>query len=330
MRVVQMLLVWPLLWVQAGVLLTADGASLTVRSTYIGTIVGRSSTYDYGPSMIRDRGTYRMYWCSSQLDGQGDAIWYATSSDALRWSMYRVVLKPTPYSAETDDQPDGHVCDPTVIRVVGTYYMYYTAASLAGINNQVFLATSADGVTWTKYPSNHDPQPVIANPYFDGEYGIGQATVLFHDGVFYLYYTDAHTGSLSTQVTRSPDGIHWTVGTQAFASNNFVPAYLARYGIFFGVVARDEGSAIGIYYSLSADGVHWDPPTIDEAKKLPVPSSRNSAHNAGILTDGHGQVEGQMTYVYYGSGGTDPPNWDPTAWDIDVLRVTFRQRLNEG
>ncbi|MDX3764050.1 hypothetical protein [Streptomyces sp. AK02-04a] len=100
-----------------------------------------------------------------------------------------------------------------MIRVNGMYYLYYGgglySAGLPVKPCTIGLATSQDGIHWTR--ANRG-QPIISpamhrNP---GSYGSGQPTVSFHDGFFYMMYTDttgaASVGKGSAQyVLRSKD-----------------------------------------------------------------------------------------------------------------------------
>src|SRR5437588_4128796 len=143
------------------------------HSSYVKTVIVRPG-YDYAPTIMAEGNSYRMWWCGSAPTGNPyvDHIWTADSTDGLNWTRFRVAVPPAPL---------GLICDPSVVHVAGTYYMYFTGTSDAvnGTNNQVYLATSRDGEIWVKYPSDQQPNPVISLPAGTSGYGIGQPSVLF-------------------------------------------------------------------------------------------------------------------------------------------------------
>lgn len=296
-------------------------------TTFVGTAITRPGLYDYGPTIFYDGAIYHLYWCSLQEDGTGDAIMHATSKDGLVWINVQRVLTPTPFSEETAGQADGHVCDPSVVKVGGTYYLYYTAASLSGQNNQIFLSRSSDGVLWTKYPNNASPQPVIRNTAQSGQYGIGQSVVFYKDGKFWHYYTD--TDKAGEMLALASDGISFTVqneGKPVFAVTNYIPTFLVSYGIFFAISTQNELTNKGLYYSFSFDGIKWDPLVFDEKKKRAVGGNRGSLHNAGILGDSNQLVSGSVVRVFYGAGDQAPLDGLADAtWDIDMTDIALSQ-----
>lgn len=290
-----------------------------ITTSYKGTAITRNNLYDYGPSVIKDGTRYRVWWCSSDPDEHGDAIWQSYGLSKTRWTNFSMAFTRTPNSEENNNEIYGHVCDPAVIKVNGKYYMYYTGASLSGVNNQIFLATSTNGTTWTKYPSNSNPQPVIKNINMDGKYGFGQPSVIYKDSQFILYYTDVHGEPQYTHELRSVsnDGINFSQGVKVFEGNNFVVTFIKPLNKYFAIDPQDEWSPLGLYYSFSDDGIVWNPDRKSDNFKLPVPLYRKSAHNGGFLTNPLGLVENDYVYFYYGSG-------DGIAnWDIDVMRIYF-------
>lgn len=144
-------------------------------------------SYDYVPTVMKD-GNYRMWWCGyvRYSDAErGDAIYYSEAATMTGpWSTPRLVFEPR-FDADVFDSK--FTCDPSVVRVNGVYYMYYGAGVLYG---QIGVASSPDGITWTRLNGG---QPIIttARPISEAsEYGAGQPSVLFLDGYFYITYTD--------------------------------------------------------------------------------------------------------------------------------------------
>ncbi|NRN64336.1 Beta-xylosidase [Kibdelosporangium sp. 4NS15] len=123
-----------------------------------------------------------------------------------------------------------HTCDPSVIRVGGTYYLYYTGApNDHSSGNAIGLATSPDGVTWTRAKGG---EPIVGSSYEVGRsntYGAGQPSALYLDGWFYLMFTDtngagAHDNGAGQFVLRSQDPT-FTTGVEMLGANGFKPGH---------------------------------------------------------------------------------------------------------
>ena len=201
--------------------------------------------------------------------------------------------------------------------------MYYTAAPLAGTNNQIFLTTSTNGINWSKYTgTNGQITAVIPDIAQSGQYGIGQSTVIYLNGKFYHYYTNTDKGGEMLAV--SGDGKNWYDGVTlhpvsqndgypVINSNNFVPTYLWRYNVFVAFRASDELTNRGLYYIFSTDGITWQTET--ESQKLLTGSTRGALHNLGVMTDVNGtHSTGTVLNTYYGAGNCCN---DSGSWNID-------------
>ena len=157
--------------------------------------------YNYDPTVIRENGLYRVWWCANHSSQTGDHILHAESRSLdgpwrARGSFiddsYDNVLAGSGHDGDFDKL---HVCDPTVIKVNGAYYMYYTGAHIPGANgpSAIGVASSADGIGWRRL---NDGKPVVApvNRQPGDGYGAGGQTVTFANGYFYMMYND-HTGA---------------------------------------------------------------------------------------------------------------------------------------
>ena len=89
----------------------------------------------------------------------------------------------------------------SVIKDGSGYKMYYMGND--GMVWRMGLATSDDGITWTKYAAN----PLFApRPGAWDSQEVGHPSVLLLDGLYHMWYTDAHAIGHAT----STDGIAWT------------------------------------------------------------------------------------------------------------------------
>lgn len=303
----------------------------------------------------------------------GDRIFHAISRDGLSWRLEGpawegaaasfgpdapgplLALGPAENGAEVN-----HVGTPTVIRVGGTYYCYYEACAdwlakrdeagnpvLVGeYHNQVFVATSEDGRTWRKYPSDADPQPIIAAPASNLDlgnqrYGLGQPTVYYADGRFVLHYVDSCTGSGDFLVRVESEDPFFR--TRSLFARRLAPS-AGEAGIPEGAVARFAQTDIkpleGRNYLLrpaygtgrigilaTSDGVFAADADAsapaDVFPQIDCPDPRGGDWLERLyprwLTDGSGQIliEDGQCVIYYSSG----QGWKDLSNTWDVLRL---------
>ncbi|MFC3449092.1 beta-xylosidase [Amycolatopsis speibonae] len=163
-----------------------------------GGVVGagdQDAVYNYSPTVMRDGGKLKMWWCSQYGSAQppGDDVLYAQSP-----SVDGPFTGPSGGGPEAvfSGAPGGfdgmHTCDPSVIKVGSTYYMYYTgAAGDHALGNSIGLATSPDGLKWTRAAGG---LPIIGPSHdvhrANNVYGAGQPSAVYLDGWFYVLFTD--------------------------------------------------------------------------------------------------------------------------------------------
>ena len=157
-------------------------------------------TYEYVPSVMADGALYKIWFCTSGVNPTGDHIFYSESNNLdSGWGSLHDVFQGTG-STNALDNPNSsdfdrtHTCDPSVIRVDGTYYMYYGGnwanAQLDGSvgRTAIGVASSPDGMVWTRM--NNGKPIVTPKIVVDGQYGAGQPSVFYRQGLFYMLYTD--------------------------------------------------------------------------------------------------------------------------------------------
>ena len=199
-------------------------------------------TYDYAPSVMWDAqaGVYRMWWCGGV---SGDHVLYAVSRKLDGPYMSATDDTPNSYDVALAPSPDPyafdhtHVCDPSVIKVDGTWYLYYGGANEdePGAPTRIGLATSTDGVTWTRANGG---RPIVV-PARDvatvvNGYGAGQPSVTHVGGRFHLVFTDT-TGRGGNQgngagqyVMRSADPL-FSTGVEELQSYGWATYYRHRH-----------------------------------------------------------------------------------------------------
>jgi len=227
------------------------------------------------PHIIIENGVYKMWYKNLENNGVG-SIGYAESSDGISWDTVGggQVIAPGPVGS----WDAGMVTPGPVIKENGIYKMYYSGAVEAHQSGQIGLATSPDGINWTKYPN-----PVITSGS-GWDYSINAGSLIKKDGIYYLYYHGWEAPKEYREgLATSTDGINWT----EYENNPIlVPTVLWEgTGTYYGSVIfennifkmiymnyLDEDMAFGI--ATSTDGMNW---TKDPSN--PFFTGQNTAHN---------------------------------------------------
>ncbi len=219
---------------QAGTNPASPPATLSVDSQRGGDRVvasgGADSAYNYGPTVLVDGDTVRMWWCSQygSAPPAGDDILYAQASSPSGpfagpdGGVPRAVFSGNPGHFDAM-----HTCDPSVLRVNGKYYMYYTGAPDDHAHgNAIGVATSDDGLRWSRVTTEPIVRPAH-DTHRDNTYGAGQPAAVYLDGWFYLMFTDttgeaAGWNGAGQFLLRSRDPAFAT-GVEALGPNGFAP-----------------------------------------------------------------------------------------------------------
>jgi hypothetical protein len=206
----------------APVALVTDNGRTSRRVVAAG---GGDSHYNYAPAVMQDKGAVRLWWCSQlgSAGPPGDDILYATAAtlDGPFRSPKAV------FSGSRRGFDAVHTCDPSVIRVDGTYYLYYTgSAGGRAHGNAIGLAVSTDGKRWQR---RTDPIATASGLDPKGNtYGIGQPSALKLGGWFYLMYTDttepgAGPNGAGQFIVRAHDAA-FTTDVQSLTASGFQPS----------------------------------------------------------------------------------------------------------
>ena len=158
------------------------------------------------PSVLYEGpGNWKMWFDALNGSNVWDKLGYATSSDGLSWNKYGSVLERGAAGA-WDDNLIHHPC---VIKHNGIYYMYYSGVKApSGVRYQIGLATSPDGITWTKEASN----PII--PYgsageWDSSY-VRPSNPVRIGNLWYMWYWGTNGTTHAIGLATSPDLVNWT------------------------------------------------------------------------------------------------------------------------
>ena len=129
--------------------------------------------------IMYDENVYKMWSMNLYSGGQGDTS-YAESIDGLSWEV--LSNGPVLTAGDPGSWDDYTVGMGYVIKDDGIYKMYYIGMQepLSGMP-QIGLATSSNGIDWTKHPD-----PVLTANY--NEYYLGVHFILRVNNAYYIYY----------------------------------------------------------------------------------------------------------------------------------------------
>ena len=309
--------------------------------------------YDWGQSIIYDDADklYKMYWC--RHSGY-DSIWYAESRDLKHWfNAEKLLAVDTTAPAMTWIKL--HVGKPAVIKVGSEYKMYFEApATLNGykeFDNNIFLATSTDGKKWKISEKDNEPYPIIRMTDMQmqdswnksqlsggsgyGYYGIGQPSVTYKDGTYYLYYTYSLEAGDRMYVSTSTDGINFSEGKQVFLRAGSGIKYNVKTQKFMFAYEYSSGGMSKVYYMESDDGFNFTYADYTSAANNQNILSKGGGFVRGypdFVSDALGQVDGYTCYVAYMEGkmadaGKDWRQYSAT-WDIHIAMFNLKEYAN--
>ena len=185
-----------------------------------------------------------------------------TTSNWDNWSgSFRVDVDPA--------WDDNSVSGPSVVDVGGTYYMYYHSDGGIGTDPKIGLATSTDGVNWTKDSNN----PILEGTALEWDAGGTSDPSVIYDGSSYhmWYIGSAGLGSAgSIGYATSADGVSWTkdvanpvhAGTSGQWDGGGIQDVTvvdtSSFTMYYTAIGEfDFDPKIGYAYNASGDGTTW-------------------------------------------------------------------------
>lgn len=239
-----------------------------------------TETYAIGqPTCLFEHDTIKMWYVAGGLPYIASRLLYAWSIDGIAWTKYA-------FGASVMD-PGGtgswDVCmdTPEIVHDAAGYKLYFLGDTMPGGSNlkpsfraSLGVATSPDGIRWTKYSGN----PVLthgSNTAWDRSW-IESPAILRDSatGTYLMWYSgvDTSTWKISVGLATSPDGFAWTkyagnpvLGPGLSGSHDdmwvAVPAVIkkdGRYEMWYSGLSSVTGfTTLTIGYATSADGIHW-------------------------------------------------------------------------
>lgn len=204
---------------------SVDGITFTAISTALMAAGGAGEFDEWGqadPTVIYDGvGDWKM-WYDALTTTAWEKLGYATSVDGITWNKVGSVIERG--ASGWDNKSVHHPC---CVKSGSTYYLFYSGASTgdAGIVKHIGLATSTDGINWTKTASN----PVIstgAPGQWDDDYIRPSAPIKIFN-TWYMWYWGYDGSVHSMGLATSPDLITWTKKGQVLTHASGVTANTA-------------------------------------------------------------------------------------------------------
>jgi len=196
------------------------------------------------PRVLFDGNLFRMWYVGSHSGVT--AIGYATSLDGLSWTKYP---NPVLTFGPLGSFDSGQLGLGSVIQMNATFFLMYYAGSnlITFLNGAVGLATSPDGINWTKYEGN----PVLKSTSID-RLILADPFVIRLENKFNMWYT-GKSASDPSQLTRilfatSFDGVNWVKWPHPVFSPS-VDANMWDSGSVYSPSVFYDGANFGIWYS---------------------------------------------------------------------------------
>lgn len=255
----------------------------------------------YAPEVHLDGGQWRMWYGGQGRDGH-DRIHFAESADGRMWTKRGVVL---------DCGMANHVNDPSVVRVAGRWWMFFTVAA-TGERDEIAAATSADGASWENL--GVVLARGVGNAWDSGK--VGRPSVLFEDGRFRLWYDGQPTGAAAAEnpeagrvgregravgYAESLDGRQWVRRATPVFHEGAGAVQVSRRGNEYWMVIE---SGSGVRWASSPDGLQW------QSRGLLQPLSGQAIDRFGQVTPFLMSTDTHC-FLYYGAAARS--TWDGNA-----------------
>jgi uncharacterized repeat protein (TIGR01451 family) len=199
---------------------------------------------------------------------------------------------------------------PVVLKEGNSYKMWYTGSD--GANpSKIGLATSTDGINWTKSSAN----PVLSPDASWDESGVRAGAVIFDDGLYKMWYTMVTGTRTQIGYATSPDGITWNkYGPNGFALSVGAYGSWEDEGVSDPIVIK-EGGAYHLWYTgndgatlrighATSYGIVWTKDPANPVLDLGSPGAWDWLHVYGPSV-----VKVGAEYKLWYSGETLPAAW---------------------
>lgn len=216
----------------------------------------------------------------------------------------------------------------SALKVGSTYYLFYTGGT-GWDYAHVGLATSSDGITWTKHSSNPifrcrshsgDTDKSYANPY------------VYHDGIsFYMFYSVWQGSGTGWEIhlATSNNGVSWSKHSSNPILDNSLNPNAWEYQLQTASIMKDGNTYRLYYYGHAQGGTFYlamatsnDLKTWTEYANNPMRKGDTNGWEYWLTT--YGTIEMiDGTYRIWSSSGANPGGKYYVGWIRSVDGVTF-------
>jgi predicted GH43/DUF377 family glycosyl hydrolase len=171
-------------------------------------------------AILKENGIYKMYYTGYSNEYDSWNIGFATSSDGINWTKYP---QPIIYG---NSGWEYQIIVSAVIKMNGIYYLYYSSGNMPP--HKIGVATSTDGITFTKYLAN----PILTNDKPWEVAGVWDGSVILDNGLLKMVYQNSNNTGFG--IATSTDGFNWTKeNTNPFFTTESSSNNWANYNIAF-------------------------------------------------------------------------------------------------
>ncbi len=222
----------------------------------------------YPAGVVKVDGTYHLYYIgqlASSWAGDDFQNGHATSTDGVNWDLNPA--NPVLRRGAPGEWDDVGAALGAVIHDDSGFRLWYGGSD--GQVSRVGYATSPDGSLWTK----HDGNPII-DVGLPGEFDdtfVLPGTVIFHDGLYRMWYFAARTVSPGSYDWRvgyawSEDGLSWTKHPQPVLGPRpgndrmlviNLNVVFDGFGYHMWYTTSEDTGILNIAYAVSPDGIEW-------------------------------------------------------------------------
>ncbi len=263
----------------------------------------------YGAAVPEEQSTDNIYYIEADsIEGQWSKPVRIMTDDGSRTGM---TLIDSSGKLRGASDPVGYGGDPSVIKVNGVYYMYFSGIEWNLDDgkythwNKIYLATSTDGKRWTS-------KGAVVDTATGGTlgYGSGAPSAVYRNGTFYLYYySQSHDVNYPNEpvglvLKTSTDGINFgeAVSIDRKMSSmdvKYIPTLFKWVGTYYTEEGQYGDCKAGVRLAFSEDGINWDFDYSDDSL-IAQNSSAVINHNPGIIGTEKGYA-GETLYINYGT-----------------------------
>ncbi len=152
-----------------------------------------------GP-IFKEDNQYKLYYNGHLSKYGGWHIGLATSTDGINWTK-----NPNPV-LYTSVGWESQLTASEIIKVDNQYYLYYSGVVGDPAVCKVGLATSSDGINFTRCPSN----PILVPTQSWEGPSVLSPSIIYENGSFTMIYMNFNTNIKGFGKAVSTDGINWT------------------------------------------------------------------------------------------------------------------------